>query len=248
MSETNKGWTPAKFEHKRVACQNQENFLAMMEMLELGAGEGRFGLIYGPAGRGKSRTTAAWAANTGSVHLLMLPIWSTSELGFLQALCRELGVMQAPATKNACFTEAVDRLVGQPKPVFLDEMDMTPRHLNLVRALAELTGAAFMLIGEAELPAVMSQNKRVWSRVFQVLRFEPVGARDIITYGREAAGLEMEVTAAAELNKSEGGEDWRVIKRTMIDLVGLANAKRTRQVTVEMVCQVLKMGFRGVKK
>ena len=109
---TKDGWTPVKFEHKRVACQNQENFLAMMEMLELGAGEGRFGLIYGPAGRGKSRTTAAWAANTGSVHLLMLPIWATSELGFLQALCRELGGMQAPATKNACFTEVVERLVG----------------------------------------------------------------------------------------------------------------------------------------
>lgn len=245
---TKDGWTPLRFEHKRVACQNQENFLAMMEMLELGAGEGRFGLIYSPAGWGKSRTTAAWAANNGSVHLLMLPIWATSELGFLQALCRELGVMQAPATKNACFEEALERLVGSPKPVFLDEMDLTPRHLNLVRALAELTGAAFVLIGEAELPAIMSQNKRVWSRVFQVLKFQPVGARDIITYGREAAGLEVEVTAAAEFNKSEGGEDWRVVKRTMIDLVGLANARRTRQVTVEMVRQAVKMGFRGMKK
>lgn len=242
------GWIPLRFEHKRVACQNQENFEAMMEILELGVGEGRFGLLYGPAGRGKSRTTAAWAAIHGSVHLLMLPIWSTSELGFLQALCRELGVMQAPATKNACFAEAVERLVGQPKPVFLDEMDLTPRHLNLVRALAELTGAAFVLVGENELPAIMSQNRRVWSRVFQVLQFAPVGARDIITYGREAASLEVEAAAAAELNRAPGGEDWRVVKRTMIDLVGLANARRTALVTVEMVRQAVKMGFRGVKR
>jgi len=242
------GWTPAKFEHKRVACQNQENFLAMMEILELGAGEGRLGAIISPAGYGKSRTTAAWAANNGSVHLLMLPIWATSELGFLQALCRELGVLQPPATKNGCFAEALERLVGQPNPVFLDEMDMTPRHLNLVRALAELTGAAIVLIGEEELTALLSQNKRVWSRVFQTMRFAPVSAKDIITYGREAAGLEVSPDGAVALQSAPGGGDWRVIKRSMIDLVGLANAKRTRQVTVEMVRQAVKMGFRGVRK
>jgi DNA transposition AAA+ family ATPase len=248
MSETNKSWTPLKFEHKRVACQNQDNFLAMMEILELGQDEGRFGLVYGPAGRGKSRTTAAWAANNGSVHLLMLPIWNASELGFLQALCRELGLKAIPLTKNDCFAKAVDLLVAQPRPVFLDEMDLAPRHLNLVRVLAELTGAAFVLIGENELPAIMSQNKRVWSRVFQVMNFEPAAPRDIITYGREAAGLEVEAASAAELNRSPGGEDWRVIKRTMIDVVGLCNAKKTRIVTAEIMRQAIKMGFRGAKR
>ncbi len=248
MSGMAKDWTPLKFEHKRVACQNQENFEAMMEILELGRDEGRFGLIYSTAGRGKSRTTAAWAANHGAVHLLMLPIWNASELGFLQALGRELGLKALPLTKNECFAKAVDLLVSQPRPVFLDEMDLCPRHLNLVRVLSELTGAAFVLIGEKELPALMSQNKRVWSRVFQVLHFEPVSPRDIITYGREAANLEVEAGAAAELNRSPGGEDWRVIKRTMIDVVGLANAKRTGQVSVEMMRQAIKMGFQGVKK
>lgn len=246
MSE--KEFRPAKFEPKWVDCRNEENFLAMMEILEQGAGEGRFGLIYGPAGRGKSRTTARWAAHQGCVYLLMLPIWANSELGFLQALCRELGVLQPPRTKNGCFAEVVEKLVAAPGPVFLDEMDLAPKHLNLVRALAELTGAAFVLIGEDELVAMMSQNKRVWSRVYQALHFEAVGPRDIITYGRETAGLELDAAAATELNKSEGGEDWRVIKRTMIDLVGLANSKRTRQVTVEMVRQALKMGFRGSRR
>ncbi len=246
MSE--KEFRPAKFEHRWVNCRNEENFLALMDMLEQGAGEGRFGLLYGPAGRGKSRTTARWAAHQGSVHLLMLPIWANSELGFLQALCRELGVMRPPRTKNGCFAEAVEKLLAAPGPVFLDEMDMAPKHLNLVRALAELTGAAFVLIGEEELAAIMSQNRRVWSRVFQALKFEPVGARDIITYGRETAELEIEAAAAAELNRSDGGEDWRVIKRTMIDLVGLANSKRTRQVGVEMVKQAVKIGFRGGRR
>lgn len=244
------GWTPLKFEHTRVACQNQEDFNEMMTVLEMAkeAREGRFGLIYGTAGRGKSRTTAAWAANNGSVHLLMLPIWATSELGFLQALCRELGLKAIPLTKNDCFAKAMDLLVAQPRPVFLDEMDLCPRHLNLVRVLAELSGATFVLIGENELPALMSQNKRVWSRVFQVLHFEPAAPRDIIVYGRETAGLEVEAAAAAELNRSVGGEDWRVIKRTMIDVVGLGNAAKTRTVTVEIMRTAIKMGFQGVKK
>jgi len=39
-------WRPARFEPAWVETANERNFLAMMETLRQGAGEGRFGVVW----------------------------------------------------------------------------------------------------------------------------------------------------------------------------------------------------------
>lgn len=241
----NGGWTPAKFEPKWINTPNERNFHVMMDVLEKGEGEGRFGMVYGPAGRGKSRTTLRYSAHNGGVHLLVRSTWRGSELGLLQALCYELGREKPPSRKDACFQEICDRLVASPRPIFLDEMEKIPRHLDLVREISEITAVPVIFIGELELETVMKRNRRVWSRTFQALRFGPVAAADIINYCRETAGLEVTSEAAVLLNKSSGGEDWRIVRRATFDLIEIANANKTRTVTRDMVKTAIKMGLTG---
>lgn len=244
-----KGYRPARFDgSKWVNSRNDRNLSVMMEVLEKGAGEGRFGLVYGEAGRGKTRTTHRYASHNRNIHILMRSTWKTSELGLLQALCRELGVPRPPARKDQAFTEVVDRLIEWPRPVFLDEMEKLPRHLDLVRELAELTRAAFVLIGEDELLPVMQRNKRVWSRVFQKLHFEPVSGSDIMVYGRDACGLEIDPEAAAAIAKAPGGGDWRVVRRTLMDLVEMANIAKTRSVNRDMAVEAMRLGFSAASR
>lgn len=236
--------SPARFDgSKWIVSKNERNLCVMMDVLEKGAGEGRFGLVYGEAGRGKTRTTHRYASHNRNIHLLMRSTWKTSELGLLQALCRELGVPNPPARKDPAFTQVVDRLLDSPRVVFLDEMEKLPRHLDLVRELAELTGVSFVLIGENELVSVMQRNKRVWSRTYQMLHFDPVSGSDIVLFAREAAGLEIDPDALAEIKKAPGGGDWRVVRRTMMDLIEMANIAKTRTVNREMAMAAMRMGL-----
>lgn len=238
-------WTPAKFEPKWIYSPNERNFLVMMDVLEKGAGEGRFGMVYGPAGRGKSRTTLRYAAHNDCVHLLVRSTWRGSELGLLQALCFELGREKPPSRKEPCFIEICDRLIANPRAIFLDEMEKIPKHLDLVREISEITAVPFILVGELELETVMKRNRRVWSRTFQAIQFGPVAAADIINYCRETAGMELSAEAAVILNRSPGGEDWRVIRRATFDLIEIANINKTRTVTKDMVKTAVKVGLKG---
>lgn len=238
-------WSAAKFEPTWINCANERNFTVMMDVLEKGAGEGRFGMVCGPAGRGKSRTTLRYSAHNGCVHLLVRSTWRGSELGLLQALCFELGREKPPARKEACFIEICDRLIAHPRAIFLDEIEKIPKHLDLVREISEITAVPVILIGEMELETVMKRNRRVWSRTFQAIHFEPVQASDIINYLRQAAGLDIAMDAAVILNKSAGGEDWRVVRRATFDLIELANIHKNRTITKDMVRTAVKMGLKG---
>jgi hypothetical protein len=179
------------------------------------------------------------------VHLLVRSTWRGSELGLLQALCYELGHAKPPARKEGCFIDICDRLVANPRPIFLDEMEKIPKHLDLVREISEITATPIILIGELELETVMKRNRRVWSRTFQAIHFEPVAASDIINYMRQTAGLELQPDAAVLLNKSPGGEDWRVVRRATFDLIEIANINKTRTVTKDMAKTAVKVGLKG---
>lgn len=245
-------WKPARFAPVWVETENETLFLSLMEIIDQGAGEGRFGLIYGRAGRGKTKTTARWAAQHNAPWLKVLDIWRKgSEMGFLQELCKKLKAPSLPNSKNALFMIAVEQLLTLPvkrRVLFLDEMDLLPKYLNLVRDLAELTAAAVILIGEGEhddrglsgLPAIMAQSDRVWSRTLDAVHFLPVAAPAIVHYGWAGAGLRIDPGAATLLNQTPGGGDWRVIRKRLYKLTALANSKKTRDASLQMAQQVLK--------
>jgi len=227
-----------------VTTKNVRNFTVLMDGLALGAGEGRFGLVYGRAGRGKSRTAVWWAANHGCPYVLCATVWRTSLTEFLRQLAVELGVKEPPKTKGGCYREVLERLMTRPQPVILDEFEkLTQEHLNVVREISEMTTAPLVLIGEEELAAFMKRNRRVWSRVFQALEFEPISAVDVVLYAEEAAGLQVETEAAVLLQKEAGG-DFRLVKR---EILKLAHWQRSRgeaaAVTVADMQTVLRTGL-----
>jgi hypothetical protein len=102
-----------RFFPKFVNVKNVRNFQAMVDALMLSAGEGRLAAVIGPAGRGKTRTAQWYAANNRCAFIRCLSIWRQSELGFLQAMCRELGVKKIPYRKDPAFIAVMDALNAQ---------------------------------------------------------------------------------------------------------------------------------------
>lgn len=229
-----------------VKTKNVRNFQAMLDTLMLSAGEGRFAAVVGPAGRGKTRTAQWYAANNGCVFLRCLSIWRHSELGFLQALCRELGINNPPHRKDPAFLAVMDALNKQEgRPVFIEEIEKLPRlHLETVRDLADLSTAPFVLIGEEELKTHLRQVGRMWNRTFQLMEFEPVGVSDVLAFAGEAAGIQMPEEVAEVLHQGANG-CFRVMKRDTISLVNIMNAKRATVPTVEMAKVAVKQSLRG---
>lgn len=218
-----------------VKTGNVRAFEGLMEGLELSAGEGRLGLVYGRAGRGKTRTAQWWHGNTqGSVFLRCLSIWRHSELGFLQALCRELGVIDVPYRKSAAFIAALDAIMGGQRTILIEEIEKLPyMFLELVRDLSDLSGAAIVLVGEEELLSLLRRNRRVWSRTYRQVEFKPIEAADIITYAVQAAGMKLSADVAAILLRSSEG-DFRIVKRDLIALVDICNTNGTVEPDAKM--------------
>ena len=85
-----------------IRTKNVRNFEALMDGLDLGEDDSRLGLVYGRAGRGKSRTAQWYAANHGYVYLFVLTVWRTNETEFLRALW--------PGASHQGSAEAQERL------------------------------------------------------------------------------------------------------------------------------------------
>lgn len=226
-----------------IATRNVRNFEAAMEGLEMAHGEGRLGLVYGRAGRGKTRTSQWWAAREGAVYVRVATVWT--ELDFLAALCRELGVLQPPRRRGACYAALLDALSVEPRALILDELEKMPsRWLDIVRDVSDVTGCPVVLVGEEELASVVRGNRRVWSRIYQQVVFGPITAADVVLYAREAAGLTVSPEAAAEMHRRSGG-DFRLVRRDVVALAQLAEAERTADVTEKMVRSIGSMQVYG---
>lgn len=228
-----------------VKTKNVRNFEVMMDRLDVSEGEGRLGMVFGQAGRGKTRTSQVYSARNDCIYLRVATIWRTSELDFLRALCRELEVLTPPKRKGPAFTEIIDILMDNPKPVFLDEIEKLPKtFLDLVRDLSDMSTAPFIMIGEEELVAHMRQNRRVWSRTFEQLEFSPITEGDIIVYAQAAASMNLTPALATLLQRSTMG-DFRLVKRNILALLQMAHAKGVSEINEDMVKLAIKTGLSG---
>ncbi len=236
-----------QFKPTFVNTINVRRFSGMMDALELKGDEGCFAVVWSQAGRGKTRTSQRWHANNeGSIYLRALKIWRTSELEFLRTLCRELGDKTPPHRKGPCFNFIVDRMVENPVPVFIDELEKLPGYfLEIVRDISDLTTAPFILIGEEEILSYMRRNRRVWSRTFQALEFAPISASEIITYTRQATDLELTSPKVADIYYVSSEGDFRIIKRDLSKTMELAYGKGTRKVNEQLAKTAVKAGLKG---
>ena len=214
-----------QFKPALIKTKNVRNLEVMMDGLAVLDGDGCMAAVCSDPGKGKTYSCMAWAAQHNAVYMRSQYIWRGSELEFIQGLSRAIGIANPYGTRGKCYLDVVDRLNGSNRAIFIDEMQRLPRgFLNIVLDLADITGCPVVLIGEMELKSMMQENKRIWSRTFRFLEYEPINPVDIMLYATETTGIRLNNTIASILHRASEG-DFRLVKRAMIALVQFVNAK-----------------------
>lgn len=207
---------------------------------------GQPGLVvaWGQAGRGKTFAARNSHAERGGVYL---SAWEDmTQAAFLGRLYFEAtGDKHGPRSANACKIRIIEvlekrRQQNQAVTIYMDEADRLHfKRIEDLRDIHEATGCAVILIGEEELIGLLSQRRRVWSRVTQEVAFGPVGEADIAAFALESAALDLTPEACAMVRRTSDG-DMRLVRNMVQLLEQAAKARETDIADAAMVTAVQK--------
>jgi DNA transposition AAA+ family ATPase len=215
--------------------------LAVDSALESDKALSGFILAYGQAGRGKSVAADRYhcTRDTGA-YVRVWQGWSQS--AFLQRLLFEVRGSNEDMPRyngNRCKEIIVTLLRKKRQPLFIDEADrLKIDRIEDLRDIYEMTGGPIVLIGEEGLLSLLTERRRIWSRVVHDVEFGPVNASEVSIYATQAAGLDISPDLCGRIaEKSEG--DFRLVRNMMILLEKAAKAAETLTVDAPMLEAVL---------
>lgn len=220
---------------KFVQTENVRNFQVTMDAVKRCMGTDSLAMIWGRAGRGKTRTAKWYAVQHDCVFVESLRDWSVSWM--LQDILKAWGQPKEaiPLRKKAQFERVVEMAQTDPKPIILDEADLVgARLLETIRDLCKMTCIPWVLVGEESLPRLMDQNRRVWSRRCAALEFKPISLADIVCLGKESAGVVLTPEAAEVIKRRTDDGDIRLVMLALARIEQIARASRTDTISAQM--------------
>jgi hypothetical protein len=141
------------------------------------------GLLYGPAGWGKTVAASRLANRYRGYYVQMRSCWTRKTL--LEKIVGDMGIKPA-RTMPAILDQIAQQLAGSRRPLLIDEFDYcaaSPALVELVRDIHEAAGSAPILcIGEEGLPQVLAAHKyeRFDSRILARVPAAPVNLPDAL--------------------------------------------------------------------
>jgi DNA transposition AAA+ family ATPase len=136
------------------------------------------GVIYGPAGYGKSTAMLAVANQTRAYYIQMRSAWSRRTL--LEKILIEMG-LPAKGTIAQMLDAVCRQLAASRRPLMIDEFDFcltTDKMVELVRDIYEASQSPIIVAGEELLPRKLERWERFHSRVLSWVPAQPVSFED----------------------------------------------------------------------
>lgn len=138
------------------------------------------GVLYGPAGWGKSFCANTIANRERGYFVQMKSAWRGKAL--LEKIIFEMG-MRAKGTVAQLLDQVCTQLAASRRPLIIDEFDHCTKSdalIEIVRDIYEGSRAAILLIGEEGLPHTLERWERFHSRVLSWVPAQPVTLDDAI--------------------------------------------------------------------
>lgn len=166
--------------------------------------------VVAPPGRGKSTASQHLITmNPNAVYVCFEPRFSIAAL--IREIAFKIGGTR-PRSTQASVDLIQEETARQRRIILVDEADqMSIRHLNQLRAFHDLHGLAIILIGEDSLLSKLSHERRLMSRIRQILKFEPVTQADIAIFYRKALSLGLSTEQTGALHRHSRGDFRKVI-------------------------------------
>lgn len=136
------------------------------------------GVMYGPAGRGKSIACSALANMMRGYYVQLMSAWNRKTL--LEKIIFEMGGKPA-GTISTMLDMVCEQLAASGRPLILDEFDHCLKKdgmTELVRDIYEGSQGTLILVGEEEVPQKMKRWERLHSRVLAWIPALPASIAD----------------------------------------------------------------------
>lgn len=136
------------------------------------------GVIYGPAGRGKTIACSHIANRTRGYYIQMRSAWNRKTL--LEKVLLEMGIKPV-GTIPQLLDIVCEQLAASGRPLIIDEADFCLRSdgmIELVRDIYEGSQGTLLLVGEENIPSKLKRWERFHSRVLSWIPALPVSLDD----------------------------------------------------------------------
>lgn len=151
---------------------------AMESLTARAGGLPGLGVLYGPAGWGKTTALVAVANSSRAYYVQMRSAWSRKTL--LEKILTSMSIKPS-GTVSRMLDDICAQLAASGRPLIIDEFDFALRSdsmIELVRDIYEGSQAAMILAGEELLPRKLTRWERFHSRVLTWIPASPVSLED----------------------------------------------------------------------
>lgn len=194
-------------------------------------------MVTGPAGRGKSEAARHYAVNSDAIYIPPMNVRTPAMV--LREISFDLSGMR-PSRTDACLNILDEEMRKHRRLIIIDEADLLEmKVLEMLRNVNERFSCPVLLIGEEELKGKVGSRRRIASRIRRRMEFDPVNQFDIAHFFKVSLGAKVGPDVAAAIHRHAHG-DWRPVLTTAIGLERTMKASNIKEITVEMVNDVLK--------
>jgi len=187
--------------------ENYNRLLAAVAAAEeRAAREAGLVLVTGPAGFGKSEAVKRFAVQQGAVYLRGKTHWSPRAM--LAELVKALGG-DPKHYREALFAQAVDLLSREtPRPIVVDEAEhacLDVKALESLRDISDTLENVVVLVGMDQLQSRIARHPQVYSRVAQVVEFQPASLEDVKALANALTEVVMESELLERIHSESQG-------------------------------------------
>lgn len=214
---------------------------AVVSALDADRGLSGFVLAHGQAGRGKTVACDQYYSLNGGARVKVWQNWSQTD--FMQRVLFEVRGQNGDMPRhrgNRCKEMIVEQLRNRRMPIIIDEADrLRMERIEDLRDIFEETGVPVVLVGEEGLLGLLTERRRIWSRVVHEVEFGPISGEEVAVYALDAAGLDIPDDLCGRIAaKAEG--DFRLVRNMLLLLEQSARAQERGDVGEGMLDTVLK--------
>lgn len=213
---------------------------AIDSMIDTDSGLNGFILAHGQAGRGKTVAAHRYHVDRGGAYVR---VWeSMSHTALMQRLLFEIRGKNGDMPRHSgarCKELIIQHLLKERMVIEVDEADrLNIKLIESLRDILDETGSPIALVAEEGIFSLLSERRRVWSRVVQEIEFGAINAAEVALYAMKAAGLDIPADLCRTISdKAEG--DFRLVRNMLILLEQAAKAAQTFSVDSKVLEAVL---------
>jgi len=212
--------------YEMAMTKNVRRFLgAVRELTQRGPGLEGMGLLGGEPGEGKTTTLAFVCNQVNGVYVRANACWTVTAM--LGEICHELGLPRQ-RLKHPMMNAAIEALMNEPRPIFVDEADYllrSPDMLDTLRDIYDMVpGACVILVGMEKLAPTVRANGRFARRITQWIEFSGIDLTDASTVAKTVCEVEVGPDLVEHLHRETRGNIGRmVVGLSRIEAMGRAS-------------------------